>query len=103
MDLTYTNCTDTASRESSIYVFLGTKNRRTETEIKNKALSSFISFEEPVYNSSSTEVSVPSRDYIKLGPGNDGKRYEDENKQNFGGTGGAFSVVSEVDGAGSNN
>lgn len=103
LDLTYTNWTDTASRESSIYVFLGTKNRRTETEIKNKALSSFISFEEPVYNSSSTEVSVPSRDYIKLGPGNDGKRYEDENKQNFGGTGGAFSVVSEVDGTGSNN
>ena len=103
LDLTYTNWSDTASRQSNIYVFLGTKNRRTETEIKNKALPSFISFEEPVYNSSNTSVSVPSQDYIKLGPGNDGKQYEDENKQNFGGTGGDFSVANEVDGMGSNN
>ena len=103
MDLTYTNWTNTASRESNIYIFLGTKNRRTETEIKNKALPSFISFEEPVYNSSSTSVSIPSRDYINLGPGNDGKQYEDETNQNFGGTGGTFSVVSAVDGAGISN
>ena len=103
LDLTYTNWSDTASRQSNIYVFLGTKNRRTETEIKNKALPSFISFEEPVYNSSNTSVYVPSRDYFELGPGNDGKKYEDENKQNFGGTGGTFSVASEVDGTGSNN
>ena len=84
-------------------MFLGTKNRRTETEIKNRALPSFISFEEPVYNSSSTSVSVPSRDYIELDPGNDGEQYEDENKQNFGGIGGDFSIDSEVDGMGSNN
>ena len=78
-------------------MFLGTKNRRTETEIKNKALPSFISFEEPVYNSSTTSVSVPSRDYIELDPGNDGEQYQDETKQNFGGNGGILSTCSEVD------
>ena len=99
LDLTYTNWSDTASRQSNIYVFLGTKNRRTETEIKNKALPSFISFEEPVYNSSSTSVSVPSRDYFELGPGNDGKQYQDETTQNLGGSGGIPSSCSEVDGS----
>ena len=100
LDLTYTNWSDTASRQSNIYVFLGTKNRRTETEIKNKALPSFISFEEPVYNSSNTSVYVPSRDYFELGPGNDGNQYQDETKQNFGGNGGILSTHSEVDGSG---
>ena len=99
LDLTYTNWSDTASRQSNIYVFLGTKNRRTETEIKNKALPSFISFEEPVYNSSNTSVSVPSRDYFELSPGNDGNQYQDETKQNFGGNGGMLSSYSEVDGS----
>ena len=96
LDLTYTNWSDTVSRQSNIYVFLGTKNRRTETEIKNKALPSFISFEEPVYNSSSTSVSVPSRDYIELDPGNDGEQYQDETKQNFGGSGGSLFFYDEV-------
>ena len=96
LDLTYTNWSDTASRQSNIYIFLGTKNRRTETEIKNKALPSFISFEEPVYNSSNTSVSVPSRDYIELDPGNDGEQYQDETKQNFGGNGGSLSFYDEV-------